>query len=163
MSRRSSFSFNVEGGYIFPLSKDCAHSYTERDQTGRTLCVPEVERFTVGGEFSVRGFETNTLGPFETQAGRTGPVGAYAYHAYNFEYIFRINDPLRLVLFADAGRGYGYKERFDFGKLRYSTGAELRIFLPVFQFPLRFIYAFNPSKQPGDFFQSVQFTIGNTY
>ncbi len=163
MSRRSSFSVNVEGGYIFPLSKDCAHSYAERDLTARTLCVPEVERFRVGGEFSVRGFENGTLGPFETQAGRTVPVGGYSYHTYNFEYLFRINDPLRFVLFLDAGKGYGHKERFDFGELRYSTGAELRIFLPVFQFPLRFIYAFNPAKREGDFFQSVQFTIGNTY
>jgi outer membrane protein assembly factor BamA len=163
LSRRSSFSMNVEGGYIFALSDDCSHSYSERDTTGRTLCVPEVERFTVGGEFSVRGFETNTLGPFESQGGRTGPVGAYAYHTYNMEYIYRVNDPLRLVLFADAGKGYGHDEKFDFSKLRYSLGAELRIFLPVFQFPLRFIYAFNPDKREGDFFQSVQFTIGNTY
>jgi outer membrane protein insertion porin family len=163
MSRRSSFSVNVEGGYIFPLSKDCSHSYAERDETGKTLCVPEVERFTVGGEFSVRGFETGTLGPFETQGGRTGPVGGYKYHTYNVEYILKINDPLRFVLFADAGRAYGYRENFDFAKLRYSTGAELRIFLPVFQFPLRFIYAINPAPEENDFFQSVQFTIGNTY
>jgi outer membrane protein assembly factor BamA len=47
--------------------------------------------------------------------------------------------------------------------MRYSTGAELRIFLPVFQFPLRFIYAINPHKMPGDHFEGFQFTIGNTY
>ena len=37
------------------------------------------------------------------------------------------------------------------------------IFLPVFQFPIRFIYAFNPHKQTGDKFNSFQFPIGNTY
>ena len=74
-----------------------------------------------------------------------------------------MNDPLRLVLFADAGKGYGYREDFDFSKLRYSFGAEMRVFLPVFQFPLRFIYAVNPSEELGDDFEEFQFTIGNTF
>ena len=163
VSRRSAFSVNVEGGYIHPLATNCSHSYAERDSSGLTLCVPEVERFTVGGEYSVRGFETGTLGPFETLNNFSGPVGGYKFHTYNFEYIYRINDPLRFVLFADAGKAYGYREKIDFGSLRYAVGAELRIFLPVFQFPLRFIYAMNPDKQPGDYFQGFQFTIGNTF
>ena len=86
---------------------------------------------------------------------------------YNFEYIYRVNDPIRLVLFADAGRAYGYQENIDFGKLRYSAGAEMRLFLPVFQFPLRFIYAVNlrPQVTDGrkDEFEGFQFTIGNTF
>jgi outer membrane protein insertion porin family len=166
LSRKSSFSLNVEGGYIKALGDDdCSFTYREREETGKTLCVPEVERFTVGGEYSVRGFDTGTLGPFEVFGGRNVPVGAYTYHAYNFEYIHKVNDPLRLVLFADAGRGYAYDEKFDFSKLRYSAGVELRIFLPVFQFPLRFIYTMNLNERPGDedIFKAFHFTIGNTY
>jgi outer membrane protein assembly factor BamA len=72
-------------------------------------------------------------------------------------------EPLRLVLFADAGQAFGYKEDFDLGKLRYSVGTELRVFLPVFQFPLRFIYAWNPDPQPGDRFSAFKFSIGNTF
>ncbi len=163
-SRRSSFSFNVEGGYILPLGNEaCSNTYAERDETGQTLCIPEVERFSVGGETSVRGFEIGTLGPFEVYQNRSVPVGAYSYHQYNFEFITKLNDPLRLVLFADAGRGYAYKERFDYAKLRYSAGIEMRIFLPVFQFPLRFIYAYNLRDEDNDFFTGFQFTIGNTY
>jgi len=82
---------------------------------------------------------------------------------FNVEYVYRVNDPLRLVMFADAGQAFDYNEDFDVAKLRYSAGAELRIFLPVFQFPLRFIYAFNPDKQEGDDFQTFQFSIGNTF
>jgi outer membrane protein insertion porin family len=163
LSRKSSISLNGEWGYIVPIDKNCSHTYAERDETGKTLCVPEVERFTVGGEFSVRGFQTGTLGPQETLGVNTGPVGAYAMQVYNADYIYKINDPLRFVIWADAGYGYGYKQPFDFSKLRYSTGLELRIFLPVFQFPLRFIYAFNPQKKPGDHFQGFQFTIGSGY
>jgi outer membrane protein assembly factor BamA len=112
----------------------------------------------------VRGFGYGTLGPYEEFPGRgLRPAGGYSYQTYNFEYLYRVNDPIRLVLFADAGRAYGYKETIDFGKLRYSFGAELRLFLPVFQFPLRFIYAINPAPEAADEFEGFQFTIGNTF
>ena len=166
LSRRSSVSFNIEGGYIIPFrDDDCAHSYDELSRQVSELCIPVSDRFLVGGESSVRGFDYGTLGPFENLPNNGGlrPAGGYKYHTYNFEYIYRVNDPLRLVLWADAGRAYGYHENFDFGKIRYSFGAEMRIFLPVFQFPLRFIYAINPNEQPGDDFEGFQFTIGNTF
>ncbi|HYI09306.1 MAG TPA: outer membrane protein assembly factor BamA [Thermoanaerobaculia bacterium] len=172
ISRRSSASFNVEGGYIQPFGDDddCAYSYEELNKNVTQLCIPTTERFLVGGDSSVRGFRYGTLGPFENYPNYgLRPAGGYKYHVYNFEYLYRVNDPLRLVLFADAGRSYGYKESFDFSKLRYSFGAEMRLFLPVFQFPLRFIYAVNPSPQEGttpgtgDDFEEFQFTIGNTF
>lgn len=162
-SKRTTFSMNFEGGRIFPLSKDCSNSRVELEATNKALCVPETERFLVGGEYSVRGFESYTLGPKQTIGGISQPAGGYKYDVFNMEYIIKINDPLRFVLFADAGQAYAYDEKWDLTKTRFSTGAELRIFLPVFQFPLRFIYAINPRPKVGDRFQSIQFTIGNTY
>lgn len=169
LSRKSAISINAEGGYILPFGDDddCAYSYEDLTKTTTQLCIPPAERFLVGGESSVRGFRYGTLGPYEAYP--TGgvsvlrPAGGYKYHTYNFEYVYRVNDPLRMVLFADAGKGYGYKEDFDFSKLRYSFGAEMRVFLPVFQFPLRFIYAINPSEEEDDDFEGFQFTIGNTF
>lgn len=166
LSRKSSFSVNMEGGYILPFGEDddCAYKYEELSRDITQLCIPTAERFLVGGESSVRGFRYGTLGPYENYPNYgLRPAGGYSYHTYNFEYLYRLNDPLRLVLFGDAGRAYGYKEDFDFSKLRYSFGAELRVFLPVFQFPLRFIYAVNPSPEANDDFESFQFTIGNTF
>jgi outer membrane protein insertion porin family len=166
LSRKSAFSFNVEGGYILPFGDDddCAYSYDDLSKNTTELCIPPAERFLVGGESSVRGFRYGTLGPYENYPNYgPRPAGGYKYHTYNFEYVYRVNDPLRLVLFADAGKAYGYKEDFDFSTLRYSFGAEMRVFLPVFQFPLRFIYAVNPSEELGDDFEGFQFTIGNTF
>ncbi|HUP44873.1 MAG TPA: outer membrane protein assembly factor BamA, partial [Thermoanaerobaculia bacterium] len=54
LNRRSAFSVNLEGGYIHPLGSNCAHTYAERERNQQDLCVPELERFTVGGEYSVR-------------------------------------------------------------------------------------------------------------
>ena len=117
----------------------------------------------VGGEYSVRGFEYGTLGPNETFNGQTVIAGGYKQAVFNGEYIFKVNDPLRLVWFADSGWAWGDHDKVNPKNLRYSTGAELRIFLPVFQFPIRFIYAIDPARKAGDKFQSFQFTIGNTY
>jgi len=163
LSRRSSVSFNSDLGYMVPLNKNCSNTLDEQQLTSKELCIPKGQRFFVGGEYSVRGFEYGTLGPNETFNGQTVIAGGYKQAVFNGEYIFRVNDPLRLVFFADSGFAWGYHQKVRPGDLRYSTGAELRIFLPVFQFPIRFIYAMNPARKTGDRFSSFQFTIGNTY
>ena len=164
LSRRTTVSFNAEAGRIFPLDKNCSNSREELVEKNNTLCVPETERFLVGGEYSVRGFKFGTIGPRQDPGnGILTPAGGYKYHVVNLEYITKISDPLRFVLFADAGQAYAYKEPWKLSTSRYSAGAEMRIFLPVFQFPLRFIYAFNVRPHAGDEFESFQFTIGNTY
>ena len=163
LSRRSSVSFNSDLGYMVPLNKNCSNTLDEQQLTSKELCIPKGQRFFVGGEYSVRGFEYGTLGPNETFNGQTVIAGGYKQAIFNGEYIFRVNDPLRLVFFADSGFAWGYHQKVRPGDLRYSTGAELRIFLPVFQFPIRFIYAMNPARKTGDRFSSFQFTIGNTY
>jgi len=164
ISKRSSFSVNVDLGYLRPLDygKGCFLTYDNFEQNSK-LCVPKGQRFFVGGEYSVRGFEYGTLGPNETVNGVTQVAGGYKQVFFNSEYVIKINDPLRLVFFGDGGWAYGYRDKIDPSKLRYSTGAELRIFLPVFQFPIRFIYAINPASKPGDKFKTFNFTIGNTY
>lgn len=165
LSRKSSVSVNAEGGYIQPFGdRECAHSYEDLSREVPDLCVPTSDRFLTGGEYSVRGFRYGTLGPYENFPGRgLRPAGGYKYTVFNTEYIYRVNDPIRLVLWGDAGRSFGYREEIDLSRLRYSFGAEMRLFLPVFQFPLRFIYAVNPSPEPGDDFEGFQFTIGNTF
>ena len=157
---------NHRGDWLFALVHTDAGitGVGEASHSGNdTLCIPQSERFYVGGYQSVRGFDSYSIGPTERLNGRDVVVGGYSYSVFNLEYVHKINDPLRLVLFADAGNAYGYKETWDFADLRYSAGVEMRIFLPVFQFPLRFIYAFNPDPQPGDQFDSFSFSIGNTY
>ncbi len=112
----------------------------------------------------MRGFKYATLGPTEGSiVGTPVEAGGYKQIVANAEYIIKINDPLRLVFFGDSGWAYGHDDRVDLSKLRYSSGLELRIFLPVFQFPSRFIYAFNLKPKKGDQFEGFQFTIGNTF
>jgi len=163
LSRNTSFSINAEAGYIKSYGSNCTYTYAELLNTRKNYCVPETERFFVGGEFSVRGFKQGTLGPQENIQGFVRGTGGYKYHVVNAEYVYKVTDPVRLVLFGDGGFSYGYQERWDLTRTRYVVGTELRLFLPVFQFPLRFIYAFNIRPQPGDQFNGFQFTIGNTF
>jgi outer membrane protein insertion porin family len=163
LSRKSAFSVNANLGYMVPLDKGCSNTLDEQQATGKELCIPKGQRFFVGGEYTVRGFAYGSLGPYETFNGSRVIAGGYKQAVFNAEYIFKINDPLRAVLFADSGWAWGYHDQVRAQDLRYSTGFELRIFLPVFQFPIRFIYAFNPVKKATDQFDSFTFTIGNTY
>jgi len=163
VTRRSTISFNIEGGQIFSQGKNCAEKFADLSDYGNVLCVPRSERFYVGGEQSIRGFQSYSLGPREVVNGSSILVGGYKYAVTNVEYVYHVNEPLRFVLFGDAGQAFGFDQSWDFGALRYSAGAELRIFLPVFQFPLRFIWAKNLSPEPNDLFQSFQFSIGNTF
>lgn len=165
LSRRSAVSFNVEAGIIYPLddSDECVDDLADQAGTTLPLCVPMSERFRVGGETSVRGFQFSSIGPRETFRGQQIFGGGHKFNVFNLEYVYRINDPLRLVLFADAGNAYGRDDDWDPTDLRYSMGAEMRLFLPVFQFPLRFIYSFNPDEREGDRFETFQFSVGNTF
>lgn len=169
LSRKTSISFNVEAGQIFPQDEsDCVHrlgdvNVSDRIDTNDELCVPRSERFYLGGYQSIRGFDALSVGPTEVLNNISQVVGGYKYDVLNVEYIYRVNDPLRFVIFGDAGNAYGHDQNWDFSDLRYSFGAELRIFLPVFQFPLRFIYAVNPNEREGDDFKAFSFSIGNTF
>jgi outer membrane protein insertion porin family len=145
LSRRSSISANVEGGYIFSFGEDCAHTYDELSNEVPDLCVPTSDRFLVGGEFSVRGFQYGTLDRMRTTPGwGLRPVGGYISHVQLRVPLSRQRPFVSCCL--HAGRAYGYQERST-SRSCGTAGAELRLFLPVFQFPLRFIYAINPQEE----------------
>ena len=113
----------------------------------------------------MRGFEYGTLGPYENFPSRgPRPAGGYKYHTYNFEYLYRVNDPLRLVLFADAGKAYGYRGdvRLRQAALQRRRGdADLPAGLPV---PAAVHLRDQPGAgRHGDEFEGFQFTIGNTF
>jgi outer membrane protein insertion porin family len=90
-------------------------------------------------------------------------VGGEKYVQFNLEYHFLLGGPFRLLLFADAGNVYGEKQSFDLSNLRTTAGVELRVLLPVFGAPLRFIYARNLDPLPQDSFEDFQFSIGTSF
>ena len=90
-------------------------------------------------------------------------VGGDRYLQANLEYHILAGGPFRVILFGDAANAWAPGQSIDLSSLRYTAGLELRILVPVFGAPLRFIYAFNLDPQPFDQFESFQFTIGSSF
>jgi outer membrane protein insertion porin family len=163
--RHAYLGVNVEAGYVAAFSGGD---------------VPIFERFQLGGETSLRGFRTGSVLPlsendqvFTDEAGRI--LGGDRYFIVNLEYVFATIGPAKILAFTDIGNVYHESQSIDLGRLRTSVGGELRVFLPIFQAPLRFIYSFNlDPKTPIDQFgfpitrlkerqSGFDFSIGRTF
>jgi len=161
------FAVNGKAGMIEPFG-------------GRSLT--RTYRYYLGGEQSIRGFRYRSLWvrckggeilptrpdepclPDETLSDEFGlPVGGDKYVQFNVEYHFLLGGPFRILGFVDAANVFGDDQSYDLGRLRWTAGAELRIFVPVFGAPLRFIYSKNLEPLPDDRFESFQFSIGATF
>lgn len=164
--RHGLLGLNLEVGYVKPIS-------------GGDL--PIFERFQLGGEQSLRGFQVGAVLPlkpkthqvFTDDSGRI--LGGNKFFVLNLEYQFVQVGPAKLLAFVDVGNNYFETQNFDLSNVRSSAGAEMRIFLPIFQAPLRFIYSFNLDPvQPIDQFgfpisylkekkSGFTFSIGRTF
>lgn len=133
LTRKSHLAVNVEGGYVAP--------YEGQD-------IPIFERFRIGGDRSVRGFAYGSIYPLKDNdqaffSDQGALLGGDKYMVLNLEAVYYMAGPLKFVLFFDAGNAWHESQSFNPLKMRASVGAELRMFLPIFQAPLRFIYGVN--------------------
>lgn len=90
-------------------------------------------------------------------------IGGNRYFLTQFEYAIPVANPFILAFFLDAGNAFAEGESFNFDTLRVSGGLEARIYLPVFQAPIRFILGRPIKKQPGDNTNAFQFSIGTSF
>lgn len=131
--KHTNIALNLEGSFIRP--------YAGRE-------IPIFERFRLGGDRSVRGFQFGAIFPldggnhaFFNEQGAL--LGGDKMLVMNLEYVYAFAGPLKIAAFFDAGNTWLEGQTFNPVKLRTSTGLELRVFLPIFQAPLRFIYGVN--------------------
>jgi outer membrane protein insertion porin family len=125
-----------------------------------TVVLPLYQRYFLGGETQIRGYNVRTVGPIDT-SGRA--LGGNKYVVGNAEYYFDVFGPVRALLYFDAGQAYLEGQMIDWRQLRTSTGAEIRFVMPVLNVPFRLIYAFNPNR---DVFQpksTFKFAVGTTF
>jgi outer membrane protein insertion porin family len=85
---RTSFGGRVQFQYIAPY--------------GSTTTLPVFERLTLGGEYSIRGYDVRSVGP--TVPNSPVVLGGNKSVLFNAEYLITIAGPVRLVLFYDAGQ-----------------------------------------------------------
>jgi outer membrane protein insertion porin family len=154
-SARTSIGLRAQAEYIRPFTN--------------SFPLPIYERLTLGGGYSIRGYDLRSVGPKDPNSGIV--IGGNKSLLFNAEYLISVGGPVRLVLFYDAGQVKDSGQRYDPQGFITSTGAEVRFFMPVLNVPFRLIFAANPQRdgvlnystgQPEKGFR-FRFDVGSTF
>jgi len=132
---------------------------------GDTRVLPTDLRYFMGGETQIRGYDVLRVGPVDVHG---LAVGGNKFGLFNAEYYFDLFGPVRALAFFDAGQAFLEGDPIDPREFRISTGAELRVTVPVLNVPFRLIYAVNPNRKtlyerlytP---YSTFKFAIGTTF
>lgn len=116
-----------------------------------SLFLPRPDRFYAGGDYSLRGFEADTV----------EPLGGNALLLGGAELRFSAGRSFSPAVFADAGNVYRLASDFDLGALRYSAGFGLR-YRTAFG-PIRVDWAFKLNRRGEESRSHVHLTIGHAF
>ncbi len=123
--------------------------------------VPFWEKFFLGGERSIRGYDIYTIGPRSVQGTN---IGGETSLFFNLEYIIPVGGPLYAIFFHDVGNAYGEDQKINFKDMYTSSGLEMRIFVPALRVPFRLIFSYNNRRaRTGDSNFAFRFAIGTTF
>jgi outer membrane protein insertion porin family len=124
--------------------------------------LPFFKNFYAGGVGSVRGFETATLGPRDTNG---DVLGGNRRFVGNMELLFPMpgykEKNVRLAGFMDFGNVWGADEKIKGGDVRVGAGLAVSWDSPVG--PLRFSFGTPIRKRPGDKVERFQFQLGRIF
>ncbi|HVO89690.1 MAG TPA: outer membrane protein assembly factor BamA, partial [Casimicrobiaceae bacterium] len=123
--------------------------------------LPFFKAFFAGGNNSVRGYDTASLGPRDEFGNALGGRRQLVGGAEVFYPILKGEKQVRASVFFDAGQIYDHGLQPDFESFRYSAGLGLSWNSPIG--PLRFSYGLPLNQQPGDRIQRFQFQAGNAF
>ncbi len=138
-TRRTSIGFRTQVEYIRPY--------------GSTTYLPITETLSLGGEYTIRGFDIRSIGPRDP----FNPylvLGGNKTLLFNAEYLIQIAGPVRLVLFADTGQVRSIGESFAW---KEDITRTVDPGLPPIVDPFSFTRLLDPNAPPA--FQEV---IGQT-
>ncbi len=105
--------------------------------------VPIYEKFFLGGEQSIRGYDIYRIGP-RNEFGSV--IGGSKAVFLNLEYQIPLNQQFSFIFFYDIGNAYDFGVPISFKDVYSSMGLELKIFVPMLNVPFRLIFAYNPRK-----------------
>jgi outer membrane protein insertion porin family len=124
--------------------------------------LPFFKNFYAGGVGSVRGFETATLGPRDTNG---DVLGGNRRFIGNLELLFPMpgykEKNVRLAGFVDFGNVWGADEKIKAGDIRVGAGLAVSWDSPVG--PLRFSFGAPIRKKPDDKIERFQFQLGRIF
>lgn len=123
--------------------------------------IPPYERFYLGGERSIRGFDIYKIGPKDVSGYNFGGTKSILM---NLEYQIPLTQQFSFVFFYDVGNAFDKGQNIDFQNLYQSMGLELKIFIPMLNVPFRLIFSYNPRLDAPDAEHFVfRFGIGPSF
>jgi outer membrane protein insertion porin family len=166
------YKMSYQHQWFYPLSRDFTMMLNGEFGAGNGYAgkpLPFFKNFYAGGNSSVRGFDSGTIGPkdaTEITLGGTQRVVGNAELLFPFPGM-RNDKAIRLSLFVDAGAAFGPGDvngqyaKFNVSDLRYSTGLGVSWVSPIG--PLKFSLASPINKKEGDKVQRFQFILGSVF
>jgi outer membrane protein insertion porin family len=121
--------------------------------------VPLDERFFVGGDFTIRGYDYGMAGTLDVN---NQPIGSTKQLFFNFEVSYPLHRVFYVALFFDTGLGAEDWRDFDPRNWRGGYGVGIRFVTPIA--PIRIDWAFKTRKVPGDRSPSrIHFILGGFF
>ncbi len=121
--------------------------------------VPLDERFFVGGDFTIRGYNYGMAGTLDVNG---EPIGSTRELVLNFELNYKLHKMLYFGVFYDTGLGADRIEDFDPRNWRGGYGLGIRFITPIA--PLRIDWAWKTIRIPQDPEPSrIHFVIGGFF
>lgn len=145
-AKTQSFGFHAQYGFV---------------RTRNNSRIPYWERFFLGGERSIRGYEVYSIGPRDTNGYAIGGEKSFVVNA---EYIIPVGGPLYAIFFYDRGNSVDYGTSLAWKNMYSSAGLEARLFIPALRVPFRLIFSYNNRKinaTDPDF--AFRFAVGTTF
>jgi outer membrane protein insertion porin family len=160
----------IEGVWYLPVSRTTNFGFRAMASWVEgfdNTAIPSFERFFMGGENQIRGYDIRSVGPQAVnEDGVAVLVGGTKMILFNVEYYIPVAGPLRAVLFFDAGQAFAEEDPLRFTMIQdlvTSTGAEMRFFVPVLNVPFRLIFAYNPNPPLFQPKTAFRFGVGSTF
>lgn len=161
------YKLNYEDRLYTPLTESLTLAYGGRvaygDAYGSTDEFPFFENFFAGGQRSVRGFETNTLGVREDNQAIGGNflVTAGAEVIFPLPFVKKDLKSFRFSAFTDVGNVFDQDQGFEADLLRYSVGLSAIWISPFGPVSVSIAQPFN--KQDDDETEIFQFAVGSSF
>jgi outer membrane protein insertion porin family len=123
--------------------------------------IPYWERYFLGGERSIRGYEVYSIGTRDANGYMLGGEKALVLNA---EYIIPVGGPLYGIFFYDRGNAVDYGTPLTWKDMYSSAGFEARLFIPALRVPFRLIFAYNNKTiLSSDSHFAFRFAVGTTF
>lgn len=159
------YKLNYQQQFFYPINDDFTlmmngEAGIAGGYGGKPL--PFFKNFYAGGTGSVRGYDSNSLGPRDIN---NLAIGGTRRVVGNLELLMPFpgikEKSMRLSTFIDGGAVYGPGDLPGSAGPRYSAGASFTWISPMG--PIKLSYAIPLNKQPVDMLQKLQFNLGSMF